>query len=125
MLINLTNHPSANWSEEQMKIALKRYGRVKDIPFPAVLPQANSNEVKVLANEYFKQVMKIAGQEQNKDEKFAVHIQGEFTFVYALVNMLRAENITCIASTSERRAVEKPDGTKVSVFRFVRFREYL
>ena len=45
------------------------------------------------------------------------------TFTFDLVSMLKAEGITCIASTTERIA-DVNDNTKISEFHFVRFREY-
>ena len=36
----------------------------------------------------------------------------------------KQNDIKCIASTTERKSVEKEDGSKISVFRFVQFREY-
>lgn len=57
-------------------------------------------------------------------ENNAIHVMGEMTFVYQFVKQASAVGLRCVASTTERIAVDKPDGTKVSEFRFVRFREY-
>jgi hypothetical protein len=50
------------------------------------------------------------------------------TFVYQFVKLATAgatgAGLRCVASTTERRAVDHPDGSKTSEFRFVRFREY-
>jgi hypothetical protein len=93
--------------------------------FPQIDPAASSTEVKQLAKTYFDKIMTIAKQQGNPDRPFAVHIQGEFTFVFALATMLKGSGIKCIASTTERKSLEKPDGTKISVFSFIQFREYL
>jgi hypothetical protein len=53
----------------------------------------------------------------------AVHIMGEMTFTFALVNLLKEVGIKCIASTTKRN-VEEIDGKHVSTFQFVQFREY-
>ena len=37
MLINFTNHPSAQWSAEQ-QAAAQVYGKVIDLAFPAIDP---------------------------------------------------------------------------------------
>ena len=37
MFINLTNHPSATWSEEQLKAA-RQYGEIVDLHFPIIEP---------------------------------------------------------------------------------------
>lgn len=35
MFINFSNHPSANWSREQLEAA-RRYGEVADLSFPVI-----------------------------------------------------------------------------------------
>ena len=42
---------------------------------------------------------------------------------FLLAQLLLKENITCLVSTTERITTEK-NGTKISEFRFGRFREY-
>ena len=120
MLINLTNHPWEKWDEAQKEQAKKYYGEVIDIPFPNIPPTASAYEVEELANKYFEKIVPYAF-----DNLDAVHIQGEFTFTFRLVNILLSNNIKCIASTTERIMTENPDGTRTYKFRFVRFREYI
>ena len=36
MFINLSNHPSLKWNEDQKKAALEMGGRIIDMPFPPV-----------------------------------------------------------------------------------------
>jgi hypothetical protein len=123
MLINLTNHPSEKWTDEQKKQAKSLYGQIIDIAFPQIEPAWDSQNVQSLAAEYLVKIKeKLSKNPAN--ERFAVHIQGEFTFVFALVTMLKEQKIKCIASTSKRVAEEKADGTKISFFKFIRFREY-
>ena len=52
MLINLSNHPSSNWSGDQLDAA-KKYGEIVDLQFPNISPDASSNQIAVLVNEYF------------------------------------------------------------------------
>ncbi|MGQ9848195.1 MAG: hypothetical protein ACUVQP_11950, partial [Bacteroidales bacterium] len=59
----------------------------------------------------------------SSDKFNAVHLMGEFTFVYNLVNLLKKKNIKVIVSTTDR-IVEESDGKKIVTFQFVRFREY-
>ncbi|MBS1736767.1 MAG: CRISPR-associated protein [Bacteroidetes bacterium] len=115
MLLNLSNHPSANWPAEQMNEAIKQYGAVQDLPFPKIDPKAASDEVEQLAEAYETKV-----RQQNPT---AVHIMGEMTFTFNLVTKLKAMGIPCIASTTERIA-EEENGSKISLFKFVRFRSY-
>lgn len=128
MLINLSNHPSEKWDEKQKQAAIDEYGWIEDIQFPAINPAATEDEVAELAQKYLQEcLMKfemanipVAQQAHNE----AVHIQGEFTFVYRLVNLLKTKNIKCVASTSERNVIKEKDGSKTLVFNFVKFREY-
>lgn len=119
MLINLSNHIISEWSEKQLKLATTQYGEVIDISFPAVSPEADSDEVGQLALEV---VCSICNK--HIDEKFTVHIMGELTFVYAAVQEFHKRGIECIASTSQRKVSLLTNGEKVSRFHFVRFREY-
>jgi len=127
MLINLSNHPSTKWDEKQKQSAIEEYGWIEDIPFPAIDPAAAKDEVAELAQKYLRECLKkfelanipVAQQAHNE----AVHIQGEFTFVYHLVNLLKKEDIKCVASTTER-IVEENDNKKIVSFKFVQFREY-
>lgn len=119
MLINLSNHPIAEWSEKQLRQAITQYGEVIDIPFPAIPPEADSDEVRQLALDV---VSSICGK--NINEKFTVHIMGELTFVYTAVQLFHQRGIDCIASTSLRKVSLLVNGEKVSRFHFVRFREY-
>ena len=124
MLINLTNHPAGKWSEAQIEAAKKQYGTVLDMQFPAIEPKATSKEVKLLTEEYFEKLTTILDECANEPQENAVHIQGEFTFVFNLVNLLKSSKIKCLASTSERKVIFEDDGKKTLIFNFVQFREY-
>jgi hypothetical protein len=118
-IINLTNHPSAAWGEEQ-KTAAQRYGEIIDLHFPDIGATLDETDIQRLAYDYVRKVTELHPQ--------AVICQGEFTFVYAVVTELRKKGIRVLSACSERKAVEKfmPDGSvqKTAVFKFVRFREY-
>lgn len=124
MLINLSNHPSNNWAPQQMLIAKNKYGSISDLAFPAIDPNWNTEKVTKKAEEYFNKITVILDQCANEPKQNAVHIQGEFTFVYQLVSILKKSNIQCIASTSSRNVVELKNGEKMVKFTFVQFREY-
>lgn len=116
MLLNLSNHPSASWSAAQLQAATSLYGAIEDLPFPAIPPDAEALQVQQLAQEYFEQV--------TARRPAAVHLMGEMTFTFHLVQLLREAGIPCIASTTERIAEER-DGQKIVTFRFVQFRNYV
>lgn len=121
MFINLSNHPSELWDENQKKAAVK-YGRLIDLPFPAIDPESGTDAVVLLAQHYEIKVRKMLSEENTG--AFAVHIMGELTFCFALVARLQKAGITCIASTTRRETVDNPDGSKTVHFGFVQFREY-
>jgi hypothetical protein len=117
MLINLTNHPLANWSKSQLSEA-KQYGEIIDMPFPVIDPAAEEEAINILADEY---VGKIKGLADYPD--VIILVMGEMNFTYCLVTKLKALGIVCVASTTKRNVIEL-DGKVVSEFKFVRFRKY-
>jgi hypothetical protein len=122
MLLNLSNHSSTKWGDKQRQTATKNYGNIQDMPFPNVPPAATSEAIKVLANGYVTQVRALAKAEKN--QPFAVHIMGEMTLIFKIITLLKRSKIVCVASTSERNAIENEDGTKTILFEFIQFRTY-
>ncbi len=119
MLINLSNHPSNKWTFEQLKAA-ESFGHIVDLPFPEVNPMGDEIYIDQLVNEYFEKVRSLSG-----GSKAVVHIMGEMTFTYALINKLKKNGIECLASTTERIVNEFGNGQKNATFRFVLFRKYI
>lgn len=145
MLINLSNHPSKNWSKQQFDAAIAQFSEVVDIAFPNVPPTASKEEVEDLASEYLHKCLEI-------DTQATIHVMGEMTFVHAFVSMLPLQGVTfrftsewyknhggdfkiytacnmkAVASTSERVSTEKlnDDGSvsKTFTFKFIQFRYY-
>ena len=122
MFINLSNHPSSKWSEEQREAAAK-YGEITDIDFPVIDPKADTESVKTLASEMADRIFSLISSEES-----AVLVQGEFTYAYNVVSILKAKGIRVVAATTAREVVEETDTSgatiKKAIFRFIRFREY-
>lgn len=116
MLLNLSNHPSSAWPENQKALAVESYGDIQDLPFPQIDPHSDEEEILILAKSYLSQIIKL--------EPTVVHLMGELTFSFKLVELLKFHGISSIASTTHRTTQDLPDGTKVSKFEFVRFRSY-
>ncbi len=116
MLINLSNHPFAQWSEEQKRGAAP-YGECRDIPFPQIPADFDAAEVENLAEKYAAEIMALGGEK-------TVHIMGEQTFCFTLIARLLKAGIPCIASCTERDVTMLPDGSKQVRFHFARFRNY-
>ncbi len=115
MLLNLSNHPSSNWPQEQMDAAIQQYGSVQDLPFPQIDPEADSDQIDQLVEKFVHKITKI--------NPSAVHIMGEMTFTYKLVTRLKDLGIACIASTTQR-ITQESNNIKTSVFKFIQFRSY-
>lgn len=122
MLLNISNHPSDKWSSFQKEAANIAYGRVIDIPFPEIVPTAELEEITIIAASYLNQISEII--DENSKEEIYVHIMGEFTFTYLMIEMLKKIKIKCFASTTQRNVIENSDNTKTVLFQFVKFRPY-
>lgn len=120
MLLNLSNHPSSKWSPEQLSAA-QQYGEIVDMAFPAIAAEADTSEIIDLAEKYYQMIV---AQKHSVNEPIFVHLMGEFTFTFALVNRLCTNGIQCMASTTRRNVSENTDGSKTTNFEFVRFRLY-
>lgn len=119
VFVNLSNHPSVDWSEEQKKAALA-YGGIIDVPFPSVPSSCSDKVMQKLADKAIGAVAKAAYPVR----EVTVHVMGEMTLTYRIVNKLKARGIRCLASTSDRVANDLGNGEKISQFHFVEFREY-
>lgn len=122
MLINLSNHPSSKWSLEQIRTAKKVYVRIMDLKFPDISPNTELIEVMKESAKYLIEIMNIFAH--HSEENNAVHIMGEFTFTFNLLEILKQNNISAVASTTSREVYEDKKGNKVSKFNFIRFRNY-
>lgn len=118
VFVNLSNHPSSDWTDKQLKAA-ERYGKVVDVAFPAIPPEADERVISQMADHYVAIVHEMA-----KDKAVTLHVMGEMTFVFRVVSQLEAMGVTCLASTTERIVHVTDAGEKISEFHFVRFRKY-
>ena len=118
--VNFTNHKSCYWSPEQIAAA-KEYGPLVDVLFPYVDPNATEDELLEKAKE------SIATIRQYRPK--VVLCQGEFGLSFLIIRLLKEMGITVVEACSERETLEQVDSrgvtTKVSKFRFVKFREYI
>ena len=116
MFLNISNHHSQYWSDEQRSAAESMGGTIVDMPFPNVPPDAEHLWVHSMAEEMLIDILERSPS--------VVHVMGEHTLNVALVIKLKSMGVKTVASTTERDVVVAHDGTKISRFRFVRFREY-
>jgi len=124
LFINLTNHPSSKWGEKQLEAALELVDNspIIDIQFPNVKPELTSKEVYDLAKEYADKIVNLVLEYESS--MCVVHVMGEMTFTFHIVEMLKQiPRIICTASTT-RRITKEENGVKTSIFEFVQFRPY-
>lgn len=113
--VNISNHPSERWSADQRRAAEALGGRIVDIPFPAVPPEAQTDDLAALAETIIANVPSGCTHAM---------VMGEFTLTLVLVRRLQARGVSCVVAAGPRKAEELPDGEKLSRFEFVTFREY-
>ena len=106
VIINFTNHPSSQWSPEQIKAA-QEFGEIQDLPFPQISPSADRKEVIDIAQMYVQEIL------QQKPE--AVICQGEFTLAYSITKRLRDEGIPVLAACSDRNGKGNPKRSFISI----------
>jgi len=121
MLINLSNHPFEDWDKKQKEVALSKYGRVEDLPFPEVDPAADTQTIAQLADHYLTSCIGKFGKAVQTTN--AIHISGEPCLLFHFVTIAKAKGINCICSTT-KRMVSNQGNTKTMVFNFVNFRNY-
>jgi hypothetical protein len=121
MLLNLSNHPSAAWSAQQLLAAQQQFGEVIDFPFPNIEPALPAYQVQKMAKETAQFLQRFHIPQL---EALTIHVMGEMTFTYHLVREFQKMNIPCVASTSNRTVLEEGDGKKTVQFEFVQFRRY-
>ena len=128
MLINVSNHPSERWPENERQEAVDCYGCVKDYAFPAVDPLASQEDLAELAKEHLKEIWKL-WETRDPQENSAVLCQGEFTLTHALTAKLQEFGIPVYAACSERNVIEETDADgntiRKTVFVFAGFRKYI
>jgi NAD(P)H-flavin reductase len=118
MFVNFTNHPSQYWSDRQLDAA-RKYGDIYDISFPDVNSRATYGQVRKYARKYTEQIVKFSPR--------AVLCQGEFTLVFAVVELLKSRGITVLAACTKRIVTENMENgvTKKSTeFKFISFRKF-
>jgi hypothetical protein len=120
MFLNISKHASQYWPDAQRRAAEQIGGAIVDLEFPDVPPEAEESEIEVLADRITDQAASL--------QPSAAMVQGEFTLTWLIVQRLHTMGIPCYSATTRRDvAVQRqPDesATKVSTFRFVRFRRY-
>lgn len=120
MLLNVSNHPHAQWSEAQLAAAHEQFGSVQDLPFPIVPPDATRDQVLQIASSLVSAIRKV----DSEHGQVSVLIAGEQGVLYHTVRLLHSIGFACFAATSERKVVQKSATEKSIEFSFVQFRSF-
>lgn len=119
MFVNVSNHPSELWLDDQKKSAMQ-YGEVVDLAFPLIYKGYDSIKYDELVESYYERIMDLCPD--------VVMVQGEFVFTHRLVNTLKKSGVKVVAARSERSSLEYKDENgvihKQSTFEFIDFVEY-
>lgn len=119
LFVNLTNHKSDLWSDDQLKAA-KKYGLLIDYPFPVISPLLDEESVRMISETTVDDIMKFCPT--------AVLCQGDYSATYQMVSLFKKFGVLVLSACSERdvKEIKEPSGetTKISLFKFVRFRKY-
>lgn len=121
IFLNFSNHPLSGWQSDQKAAAMAFPGvtELRELAFPAVPADADENEVRLIAENYVRQILAM--------QPAAVMCMGEFGVCFAAVEMLKQHGILCVYSCAERQSVEEQTTNgyvKHACFVFRRFRVY-
>ena len=113
-LINISNHPSNKWETGQSL----DYGKVIDIPFPAINYDSNFQRI---ADSIYDT---IRNRYHRTPRDCTVMVQGQHVATFAIVATLMSCGFRCVSAFTDRIVSENPDGTKLSRFVFGGYQEY-
>lgn len=118
MFVNISNHQTNKWDKDQYNAATE-FGSIIDVEFPLIPPVWDSDEVYRLATNYYSRCKNLIADH----DSVVFHVAGEPVFCFYLIQLLLEGGFKVMTSTTQRKVVEEGD-KKISVFKFVRFREY-
>ena len=117
--VNLSNHPSIQWPEDQL-LAARNLGDVIDLPFPDVNPSWTLHEVSQIADGL---VESLAVQFLDQEAPIVL-VQGEMTLLYQILVRLKKKQWRALAATTQRDVHRLDNGTEIRRFVFCGFRDY-
>jgi hypothetical protein len=120
-LINISNHPSTEWADTQLKMAYGIAEEIIDIPFPAVDPAVSDTNLRQLCSDI---VSLVELHFDGNADHILIHVMGEMRLTFMLVAKLQAKGYRCYASAGQRDVSILDDGSMVRKFHFHGFREY-
>lgn len=122
LLVNLSNHPIANWTKDQLNSAKESWTHIADLEggMPVIPSDYDYDQVE-------KQAIDIA-ERALKQGATAAYVAGEYNLTYSLINQLKMREIECYNATTERYACEiesNEESIKMThEFKFGQWRKY-
>jgi hypothetical protein len=119
-LLNISNHPSSSWTDEQKK----GWDAIYDIPFPEVTAESDLNE---LAEKVYSQILEtLMTAAIQPHEEVCVMIKGDYGLSFKLFDALKKE-FKVVHPVSIKNSVDEiqADGTikKTIIYKFVKWIE--
>jgi len=113
ILVNLSNHPSERWSDQQ------KFGfdQIVDIPFPEIQIDSNFDMV---ADSIYDRIRSNGCNPSNS----TIMVQGQHPATFSIVACLINSGWTVLAAHTPRVVTDNPDGSKTSVFKFNGYQKY-
>jgi len=113
ILVNLSNHPSKGWNDQQ------KFGfeQIIDIPFPEIQIDSNFDSI---ADSMYDTVRSNGCNPSNS----TIMVQGQHPATFSIVACLINSGWTVLAAHTPRVVTDNPDGSKTSVFKFNGYQKY-
>lgn len=120
IVFNISNHPSAKWSKEQ--IAACNNAVICDIPFPNVNPEATAYELDASCFAFADWLTSLT---QGMDKtRVTFHIAGQQGALFRIVGFLKMGGYNAVFASSKRIVETHEDNSKTIRFEFTQFTSY-
>ena len=96
MLINCTDSPSSEWTEKKMSAAKVIFGLIEDINLPKVNDKMTDEDIDLLADEGFEQIMLIFDETDEMSKPQAVFLDENLVLDIRIRERLEEIEIYCI-----------------------------
>lgn len=113
ILINLSNHPSKGWNDQQ------KFGfeKIIDIPFPEIQIDSNFDMV---ADSMYDRIRSNGCNPSNS----TIMVQGQHPATFSIVACFINAGWTVLSAFTERICTDNPDGTRTYAFQFGGYQRY-
>jgi len=96
MLINCTDSPTSEWTEKKLSDAKDSFGLIEDVSLPKVNDKMTDEDIDLLADESFENIMLIFDETDEMSKPQAVFLDEELALDIRIRERLEAIEIHCI-----------------------------